>query len=64
LKKILFHLSLHNQSFLFVSAIPGQQNSPHSILVHPAMAAQHAANVAAAAQAQAQGQQQGGPAPQ
>jgi len=48
---------------LFVSAIPGQQNSPHSILVHPAMA-QHAANVAAAAQAQAQGQQQGGPAPQ
>ena len=54
--------------FLFCfSVVPGQQNAPHSILVHPAMAAQHAANVAAAQQAAAgnQGQSQsGGSAPQ
>jgi len=46
--------------------IPGQQNAPHQLIIHPAMAAQHAAVTAAAQAAGNQGQpQSGGPgAPQ
>jgi len=46
--------------------IPGQQNAPHQLIIHPAMAAQHAAATAAAQAAGNQGQpQSGGPgAPQ